>query len=191
MYQIIDHMSVLYQNLTSDYFPLLLCLNVRQFIVKIQASDDEYMVTNLQRFTGNNDRLISWQTICIWFMPCLVTLCYLMVCYLLWWTMHKSGPCEYDLEHLWVHHELSAKSCWNVYSPENMYYSNSRLKWIYSQPYDASGQTYILLNSYNRPRSNTVHELMKRTRARCKYARRLVQKVRICCEQMPWQTNWA
>ena len=45
-----------------------------------------------------------------------------------------------------------------------------------SQPYDDSRQAYIIWNSYNRPRSGPVHELMKRTRARFKYAQRLVQK---------------
>ena len=45
-----------------------------------------------------------------------------------------------------------------------------------SRPYDESRQAYIIWNSYNRPRSGPVHELMKRTRARFKYAQRLVQK---------------
>ena len=45
-----------------------------------------------------------------------------------------------------------------------------------SQPHYESRQAYIIWNSYNRPRSGPVHELMKRTRERFKYAHRLVQK---------------
>ena len=49
MYQIIDQVSFLYQYLTSDHFPLSLCLTVPQFIVKVQASYDEYMGASLQK----------------------------------------------------------------------------------------------------------------------------------------------
>ena len=49
MYQIIDQMSVLYQYLTSDHFPLSLCLRVTQSVVNVQASDDEYMCASLQK----------------------------------------------------------------------------------------------------------------------------------------------
>ena len=49
MYQIIDQMSVLYQYLTSDHFPLSLCLRVPQSVVSVQASDDEYMGASLQK----------------------------------------------------------------------------------------------------------------------------------------------
>ena len=49
MYQIIDQMSVLYQYLTSDHFPLSLCLRVPQPVVNVQASDDEYMGASLQK----------------------------------------------------------------------------------------------------------------------------------------------
>ena len=45
MYQVVDQMS---QYLTSDYFPLSLCLNVPQSVVKVQASDDVYIGTRLQ-----------------------------------------------------------------------------------------------------------------------------------------------
>ena len=46
VYQIIDNMGVLYQYLTSDHFPLSLCLNVPYAAVPKQASD------NVQTSTG-------------------------------------------------------------------------------------------------------------------------------------------
>ena len=45
-----------------------------------------------------------------------------------------------------------------------------------SEPYNESRQAYILWSSYNKPRSGPVHEIMKRTRTRFKYAQRLVGK---------------
>ena len=45
-----------------------------------------------------------------------------------------------------------------------------------SEPYNESRQAYILWSSYNKPRSGPVHEIMKRTRARFKYAQWLVEK---------------
>ena len=49
MYQLIDHMSVLYQYLTSDHFPLSLYLNVPYTAVPKLASDDVQMSTVLQK----------------------------------------------------------------------------------------------------------------------------------------------
>ena len=45
-----------------------------------------------------------------------------------------------------------------------------------SEPYNESRQAYILWSSYNKPRSGPVREILKRTRARFKYAQRLVGK---------------
>ena len=48
MYQIIYQVNVLYQYLTSDHYPLSLCLNVPQSVVKVQASYDICMGASLQ-----------------------------------------------------------------------------------------------------------------------------------------------
>ena len=45
-----------------------------------------------------------------------------------------------------------------------------------SEPYNESRQAYILWSSYNKPRSGPVHEIIKITRARFRYAQRLVGK---------------
>ena len=49
VYQIIDNMGVLYQYLTSDHFPLTLCLNVPYAAVPKQASDNVQMSTVQQK----------------------------------------------------------------------------------------------------------------------------------------------
>ena len=49
MYQIIGHMSVLYQYLTSDHSPLSMYLNLPYTAIPKQASDDVQMSTVLQK----------------------------------------------------------------------------------------------------------------------------------------------
>ena len=45
-----------------------------------------------------------------------------------------------------------------------------------AQPYNESREAYFLWCNYNKPRSGVVHELMKRSRARFKYAQNQVLK---------------
>ena len=58
-----------------------------------------------------------------------------------------------------------------------------------AQPYKESREAYFLWCNYNKPRSGAVHELMKRSRARFKYAQNQVLKNEKLYVQMHWHQN--
>ena len=132
-----------------------------------------------KRLTGTNSLLILYENICIWLMPCLVTLCYLKLLLL-------ALVDNVQISAMWIWSQTPMSALWIVCKELMKCAFPGKTKkhftpvpgWneYLSQPYDESRQAYIICNSYNMPRSGPVHELMKRTRARFKYAQRLVQK---------------
>ena len=146
-------------------------------------------VLSFKRSTGANSLLILCQTICIWLIPCPVTVCYLMM--LLFVLVDNA-----QISAMWIWSETPVSALWIVckelmkcvFPEKNKKHFTPVPGWndYLSQPYDESRQANNMWNSYNRPRSGPVHELMKKTRARFKCAQRLMQKkIRICFEQMP------
>ena len=55
-----------------------------------------------------------------------------------------------------------------------------------AEPYKEFREAYFLRCSYNKPRSGVVHELMKKSRARFKYAQNQVLKTEKLYVQMHW-----
>ena len=164
---------------TKDHFPLSLCLRVPQPVVNVQASDDEYMGASLQKvdwgqlpvdimsnYMHMTDTLLSDLVLPDDVIACSGGKC-ANQCHvnMISNTYECIMKCLQRADEMCIHRKnkkhFTPVPGWNEYL---------------SQPYDESRQAYIIWNSYNRHRSGPVHELMKRTRARFKYAQRLVQK---------------
>ena len=171
--------GVLYQYLTSDHFPLSLCLHAPQPVVNVQASDDEYMGVSLLKVDWGQlpvDIMSNYMHMTDTLLSDLVLPDDVVAC--------SGGQCA-NRCHVNIISNTYECIMKCLQRADEMCIPRKNKKhftpvpgWneYLSQPYDDSRQAYIIWNSYNRPRSGPVHELMKRTRARFKYAQRLVQK---------------
>ena len=172
-------MCVLYQYLTSDHFPLSLYLNVPYTAVPKQTSDDVRMSTVLQKVEWGQlpvETVSNYMHTTDVLLKDLVLADDVITC--------SGGHCTYQghvdmLSNTYGHIMNCLQKADEIWIPKKhkkLFTPVPGWNQYLSEPYNKSRQAYILWSSYNKPRSGPVHEIMKRTRARFKYAQRLVGK---------------
>ena len=179
MYQIIDHLSVLYQYLTSDDLPLSLYLNVPYTAVPKQTSDDVQMSTVLQKVDWGQlpvETVSNYMHRTDVLLKDLVLADDVITCS----GGHSTNQGHVDmLSNTYGHIMNCLQKADEICIPrkhKKLFTPVPGWNQYLTEPYNESRQAYIHWSSYNKPRSGPVHEIMKRTRARFKYAQRLVGK---------------
>ena len=162
-----------YGSLFTLHFPLSLYLNVPYTAVPKQTSGDVQMSTVLQKVDWGQ---LAVETVSNYMHTTDVLLKYLVLAdgVITCSGGHFTNQCHVDMLSNTYGHIMT---CLRIPKKHKKRFtpvpgSNQYL----SEPYKESKQAYIRWSSYNKPRSGPVHEIMKITRARFKYAQRLVGK---------------